>query len=125
MLLTKSQIKQKINRLEVQKKSYERDRNSYKNSLNYANKLVNELNLGNRYLEYANSNLKQYFKIDGKLGDNGKTNLVHGEVVLIINELRKKVIPSINNNIKILNININNLNIQINKLWRDYNRIEQ
>lgn len=124
MLLTKSQIKQKINRLEVQKKSYERDRNSYKNSLNYANKLVNELNLGNRYLEYANSNLKQYFKIDGKLGDNGKTNLVHGEVVLIINELRKKVIPSINNNIKILNININNLNIQINKLWRDYNRIE-
>ncbi len=125
MSLTKSQIKQKINQLERKKKGYEQDRNNYKNSLNYANRLVSELNTSNRYLEGANSNLKQYFKINGKLGDNGKTNSVQEEIISIINELRSKVIPNINNNINNLNANINSLNVQINKLWRDYNRAEQ
>ena len=119
MALTRSQIQSKINTLTRQKERYASERNKYKNSLTYANKLVRDLSNSNSYLNSSNDYLKRFFTINNKTADNGEINKTKNEINNIVKKLNNTIIPSINSNINTLNTRINNIDREINKLKRE------
>ena len=124
MALTRSEIQSKINTLTRQKERYASDRNKYKESLSYANKLVRNLSSSNSYLNSSNDYLKRYFTINNKTADNGEINKTKNNINNILKKLNNTIIPSINSNINTLNTRINNIDREIRELRRQLETAE-
>ena len=118
MALTRSQIQNKINILTRQKNNYANERNKYKDSLSYANKLVRNLSSSINYLSTSNDYMKSYFTINNKTADGGEINKTKNEINNILKKLNNTIIPSINSNINTLNTRINNIDREIRELKR-------
>ena len=124
MGLTRSQIREKINRLTREKNTYQKEKEKYNSSLNYAQKLVKKLENSKNHLNSSNDYMKKFFTIGNNTADNGKINDVKGAIDNILKKLTSSIIPSINSNIRTLTNKINNLDREINSLKREYERAE-
>lgn len=124
MALTKAQIQSKINSLTIKKNNCENRRSSYKTSLTYANKLLNNLNSSISQLNSSNDYLKRFFTINNKTADGGKIEKVKSEINQIIKKLNNTIIPDINSNINSLTGDINYCTREINELVRQRQNVE-
>ena len=125
MALTKSQIRAKINTLTRTKNSYVSERDKYKTSRTYAEKLIRNLNDSNKYLISSDDYMKRYFMINGKTADGGEINKTKDEVNLIIKKINNTILPSINSNINSLNNKITKTEKEINDLRRQYETAQE
>lgn len=124
MGLTRSQIREKINKLTREKNNYQKEKDKYNSSLKYAQKLVKDLENSENYLNLSNDYMKKFFTIGNNTADNGKINDVKNDINNIEKKLTTNIIPSINTNIRTLTNKINNLDREINSLKREYERAE-
>lgn len=118
MALTMIQIQNKINTLTRQKNNYTSEKNKYKESLDYANKLVRCLSNSDIYLNSSNDYLKRYFIINNKTVDNGEINKIKNEISNIQKKINNTIIPSINININTLNTRTSDIEREIAVLKR-------
>lgn len=118
MALTRSQIQNKINSLTKEKNSCVSEKDKYKDSLTYANKLVKKLTNSEDYLNSSKDYLKRFFTVNDKTADNGEINKTKSEINNILKKMNNTIIPSINSNIKTLDTRIINIDREITDLKR-------
>ena len=89
-------------------------------SLSYSNKLVSKLNNDQTNLKIVLENLKKYFVINKKTGDNGKVEKIISELDKIIKKLNNSIIPEIKRMISEQEKQRDIKQIQLNRLKREY-----
>ncbi len=118
MALTKSQIRSRINSLSREKTGYVGERTRYRTSLDYAEKLIANLNTSTNYLVSSNDYMKRFFTINNKTADNGEIVTTKEQISQMIKKLNITIIPTINRNISDLNTKISRIERQISELRR-------
>lgn len=116
--MTRAQIQSQINALNRERQNCVGKRNSYKTSLNYANKLVENLNNANKYLDLSTDNLQQYFTISNVIPESKKFSETKSDIKTILNKTNCTIIPSINSQIKNLDNRISQIDREISSLQR-------
>lgn len=117
---SKAQIMVKINKLTAEKSDYENQLNSYNKAVNYANKLINNLRSGDKYLDISNEKLKSCFTIRGKTADGNKIIDSKQDIAQIIRKIEMTVIPGINKQINTLKNKISSIDNEISILNAAY-----
>lgn len=110
-------IDQQIRLATNQLNGYQKSKNGYTTSLNYAKKMLSGLNESLKYLNTSNDNLRKTFTISGKTADAGNIEKVKDEVSAAIREVNN-MISSMNSVIKELSNAIYAKQNEINKLKR-------
>lgn len=110
-----------LSTLRRKKVSLETQRIQYKDSLNYAKKLVDNLQDSMVKINYSENYLKSYFTIDGKTADGGKLDSIRTEIKQTIKILNNTVIPNINLNINKLTKEISEITKKINEIRNQVN----
>lgn len=116
--MTRAQIQSQINALNRERQNCVSKRNGYKTSLNYANKLVENLNNANKYLDLSTDNLQQYFTISNVIPESKKFSETKSDIKTILNKTNCTIIPSINSQIKNLDNRISQIDREISSLQR-------
>lgn len=125
MALTKSQIRSRINSLSREKAGYVGERTKYKTSLDYAERLVRNLDTSSNYLISSNDYMKRFFTINNKTADNGEIVTSKEQIGQMIKKLNNTIIPTINRNISDLNNKISRIEKQISELRRQLASAEE
>lgn len=118
MTLTKYQIINKISIYTKQKNQYNKNLIKYRNSLNYVDRIINNLNSSRSFVESTRKNMTIYFSINDKIVANEELQYSLEELNRILKQLNTNVIPLINNEISSINKKINHLNREIINLKR-------
>lgn len=124
MALTREQIRREINNLTRYRNNYDNERRKYRDSLNYAQKLVRNLTDSINYLNTSNDYMKRYFTINNKTADSGETSKTKEQINQMVKKLNNTIIPSINSNISNLNTKITKTDREISILRRQYETAE-
>ena len=116
MALTKAQIQKKIEELTINKKNCQTDKGKYNDAKKYAIKLETELKNAKASNQSSIDYAKQYFVIDGKIGDGGKLEKLFNDINNSESKIRDIIIPAIDNELSNLTNKISQIDTEINKL---------
>ena len=78
----------------------------YENLRGSIEQIISSLNIGINNLEYAASNIPNYYNVNTLSADNGKTGIIRGSLMDKKNFLSNTIIPAINNAIYGVNVEI-------------------
>lgn len=118
MSLTRAQIQQQINQLTTTKTGYETNQRKYSDARGYANKLATDLKNAKTSTQSSIDYAKQYFLIDGKIGDGGKLEQLFNDINSAETKLNKVIVPAIDGQLRDLGAKIYQLESQISQLKR-------
>ena len=122
--MSKSQIQSQINSLKREKQSCIQDKDSYQAALEYANKVVGNLNNADSYLESAVDDLDKYFVINNKAADNDRLNKCLDTVRKMTTKFNNTIIPGIHSEIGSLESRISSIDSEISNLNKELAALE-
>ena len=123
MTKTRTQILAEMSQKKNEKHGYVIAKTNYEKSLEYANKLVGNLNSYNTSSNSSKEYLKKYYTINGKTADNGKLDDINNTISLYLNQLNNNIIPEIKKNVNILNSKISSIEREVLLLEKQYKQL--